>query len=301
MCFNHKTIRQCTNFNLSLRLLHDPGPAPAVTNFFQVNTQPQFRVLTSKLYSFLLRILVEDCVEWFKKMRRQSSHWISYVFCCVYQFLGLCFALKVAPLAFQKVMHHVLGGLESEHVLIYLDDCLILTSSLDKHLETIEKVCYCFKNAGLILRPDKCHFFLDNINFWDSSLSREFNLDTNDWQQSEITPYQWYGKGSDHFWDFAHLYFYVLDIKLLRYHWANCLNRSDTFRIPLPNLLFKLMSMSDVITCSETPILATQLTYSLYWLMLLILDWLVFYYKLLIMGSNMQSRRQKHLTKTEGN
>lgn len=98
-------------------------------------------------------------------MRRQSSHWILYVFCCVYQFLGLCFALKVAPLAFQKVMHHVLGGLESEHVLIYLDDCLILTSSLDKHLETIEKMIYCFKNAGLILRPYKCHFFLDNINF----------------------------------------------------------------------------------------------------------------------------------------
>lgn len=49
------------------------------------------------------------------------------------------------------------------------------------------------------------------------------------------------------------------------------------------------MSMSDVITCSETPILATQITYSL----LLILDWLVFCYKLLIMDSNMQSRRRK--------
>lgn len=77
-----------------------------------------------------------------------------------------CFALKVAPLAFQKVMHHVLGGLEFEHVLIYLDDCLLLTSTLDKHLETLEKVFDCFKNAGLILQSDKCHFFLDSVNFW---------------------------------------------------------------------------------------------------------------------------------------
>lgn len=173
-------------------------------------------------------------------MRRQSSHWILYVFCCVYQFLGLCFALKVAPLAFQKVMHHVLGGLESEHVLIYLDDCLILTSSLDKHLETIEKMIYCFKNAGLILRPYKCHFFLDNINFLGFKSEQRIQPGYKRLTTIKDYPIPMIWEGSDHFWDFAHLYFYVLDIKLLRYHWANCLNQSDTFRIPLPNLLFNL-------------------------------------------------------------
>lgn len=29
----------------------------------------------------------------------------------VYQFQRLCFGLKVAPLAFQRVMHHVIGSL----------------------------------------------------------------------------------------------------------------------------------------------------------------------------------------------
>lgn len=76
----------------------------------------------------------------------------------VYNFKRLCFGLKVAPLAFQKVMHMVLGGLGFQHVLVYLDDCLIHTSTFDEHLKTLENVLECFKKAGFTLRPDKCHF-----------------------------------------------------------------------------------------------------------------------------------------------
>lgn len=40
---------------------------PTVTNFPQVNVQPQFLVLTSNSCTFLLRIWVEDSVDWFEK------------------------------------------------------------------------------------------------------------------------------------------------------------------------------------------------------------------------------------------
>lgn len=39
---------------------------PTVTNFPQVKTRPQVWVFTSNSYTFLLRIRVEDWIEWFK-------------------------------------------------------------------------------------------------------------------------------------------------------------------------------------------------------------------------------------------
>ncbi|KAK6186536.1 hypothetical protein SNE40_008556 [Patella caerulea] len=55
----------------------------------------------------------------------------------VYQFTGLCFGLKVAPLAFQKIMHLVIGDLGFTNIIMYLDDCLIHTASVDEHFETL--------------------------------------------------------------------------------------------------------------------------------------------------------------------
>lgn len=91
----------------------------------------------------------------------------------VYQFQRLCFGLKVAPLAFQRVMHHVIGSLGFEHVLIYLDDCLIHTSTLEEHLQTLEKVFDCFTSAGLTLRTEKCHFFMESVNYLGFKLSEK--------------------------------------------------------------------------------------------------------------------------------
>lgn len=59
------------------------------------------------------------------------------------------FESSTAPLAFQKVMHMVLGGLGFQNVLVYLDDCLIHTSTLEDHLKSLENVLQCFKHAGL--------------------------------------------------------------------------------------------------------------------------------------------------------
>lgn len=91
----------------------------------------------------------------------------------VYQFQRLYFGLKVEPLACQRVMHHVTSILGFEYVLIYLDACLIYISTLKEHLQTLEKVFDCFKSAGLTLRTDKCHFFMDSVNYLGFKLSEK--------------------------------------------------------------------------------------------------------------------------------
>lgn len=80
----------------------------------------------------------------------------------VYQFNRLCFGLKEALL-----------GLGFQNVLVYLDDCLIHSSTLEDHLKTLENVLQCFKHAGLTLRPYKCHFFMESVNYLGFKLSEQ--------------------------------------------------------------------------------------------------------------------------------
>lgn len=58
-------------------------------------------------------------------------------------------------------------------MLVYLDDCLIHTSTLKDHLKTLENVLQCFKHAGLTLRIDKCHFFMESVNYLGFKFSEQ--------------------------------------------------------------------------------------------------------------------------------
>lgn len=71
------------------------------------------------------------------------------------------FGLSNAPAIFQRLMHKVLMGLNSqfgrEFVSVYIDDILIFSRSLDEHLHHIDLVLTRIVEAGLKLKPSKCY------------------------------------------------------------------------------------------------------------------------------------------------
>ena len=59
-------------------------------------------------------------------------------------------------------MHRVLSGLNPlkgpEFVSVHVDDVLVLSKTLEEHLEHLEKVLLRLQEANLNLKPSKCHF-----------------------------------------------------------------------------------------------------------------------------------------------
>eukprot|EP00731_Ephydatia_muelleri_P008944 Em0004g1282a len=71
------------------------------------------------------------------------------------------FGVSSAPSIFQRIMNSVLQGIPK--VIVYIDDILITGSTDKEHLETLEKVLYKLKEAGIHLNKDKCFFLQESV------------------------------------------------------------------------------------------------------------------------------------------
>ena len=87
----------------------------------------------------------------------------------LYEFLVMPFGLTNAPAVFQRLMHHVISGLNApdgkEFVTVYLDDILVFSSSLSDHFDHLQKVLSRLKSVNLKLRPSKCQFLRKEVDY----------------------------------------------------------------------------------------------------------------------------------------
>ena len=77
----------------------------------------------------------------------------------LWQFKVMPFGLCNAPATFEILMERVLGQLQWQICLCYLDDILIHSPTVAKHLENLKKVFQRLREVHLKLKPKKCHFF----------------------------------------------------------------------------------------------------------------------------------------------
>ena len=68
------------------------------------------------------------------------------------------FGLTNSPATFQYLMEKVIGNLNLKSCLVYLDDIVIFSSSIEEHLGLLCGVLIRLHDAGLKLKPSKCHF-----------------------------------------------------------------------------------------------------------------------------------------------
>lgn len=82
-----------------------------------------------------------------------------------YEFLRMPFGLKNAPATFQRVMDNILR----EHVgvicLVYMDDIIIYSTSLQEHLINISKVMETLRKHNLKIQIDKSEFLQKEVAF----------------------------------------------------------------------------------------------------------------------------------------
>lgn len=82
-----------------------------------------------------------------------------------FEFLRMPFGLKTAPATFQRLMNNILGDLVNKVCLVYLDDIIIYSTSLQEHLISLRQVLDRLANANLKIQIDKCEFLKRETTF----------------------------------------------------------------------------------------------------------------------------------------
>ena len=81
----------------------------------------------------------------------------------LYQFKVMPFGLTNAPATFQRMMDVLLAGLKWNSCLVYLDDVVVFSKTIDEHLERLEAILLRFRQANLKLKLSKCSFLATTL------------------------------------------------------------------------------------------------------------------------------------------
>ena len=93
--------------------------------------------------------------------------------CGFFHYVKMPFGLKNAVSDFQRTMEKALGPLLMKSCCCYLDDIIVFGSTKEELYENLAKVFEALKKANLILKPKKCKFLLENLDFLGFSISKE--------------------------------------------------------------------------------------------------------------------------------
>lgn len=82
-----------------------------------------------------------------------------------YRFNRLPFGLRNAPSTFQRLMDRFRSGIPSGHLLVYLDDLIVMSTSLHEHIQTLETIFARISTFNLRLNRPKCHFCRPQVKY----------------------------------------------------------------------------------------------------------------------------------------
>ena len=70
-----------------------------------------------------------------------------------------------APSTFQRVMEKCVGSMNLKEVMVFLDDLIVFSATLEEHEERLMRVLNKLKEFGLKLSPEKCSFFRTSVKY----------------------------------------------------------------------------------------------------------------------------------------
>lgn len=90
-----------------------------------------------------------------------------------FKFRTMPFGLCNAGSTFQRLMDMVMAGLAFEMCLVYLDDVIVFSTTIEEHFERLRSVLSRLKDAGLKLKPSKCRLLQKHVAFLGHVVSEQ--------------------------------------------------------------------------------------------------------------------------------
>ena len=90
-----------------------------------------------------------------------------------FEFLVMPFGLTNAPATFQRLMNNIFKEELDAFVLVYLDDILIFSQTLQEHISHIRRALEKLRSAKLYARLHKCSFFQDRAEYLGFDVSAQ--------------------------------------------------------------------------------------------------------------------------------
>lgn len=75
-----------------------------------------------------------------------------------FEYVRMPFGLKNAPSTFQRLMNSILREFINKICVVYMDDILVFSTSLEEHISNLKIIFGTLKKSGLKLQIDKCNF-----------------------------------------------------------------------------------------------------------------------------------------------
>lgn len=91
----------------------------------------------------------------------------------LYEYVRMPFGLKNAPATFQRLMNEILRDYINKICVVYLDDILIFSTTLEEHMQSLEKVFKKLQENNLKIQADKCSFMKRDTEFLGHILTKE--------------------------------------------------------------------------------------------------------------------------------
>ena len=81
-----------------------------------------------------------------------------------YHFLKCPFGLKNAPNIFSKLMNIALSELLGSHCLLYMDDIIVHSDTIETHISKLDCIFKRLQDVGLTIKLEKCNFCSQRLN-----------------------------------------------------------------------------------------------------------------------------------------
>ncbi|KAJ9525459.1 hypothetical protein QJQ45_003135 [Haematococcus lacustris] len=147
MCIDYRQLNKIT--------LRDQYPLPRIDDLFdKLSGCKVFSSLDLQAGYHQIRITPEDVPK--TAFRTPEGH---------FQFKVLCFGLTNAPATFQRVMNDAFATVLGKCALVYLDDILVMSRSVQDHLLHLKQVFELLRKNKLYAKLSKCEFMRYTLKF----------------------------------------------------------------------------------------------------------------------------------------